>query len=355
MKKRVVLMCLLLVSSMMLTTAAVTAKKPENPGGGGGGGKTGPTGSIFFSMADDDGVGHVWTIDPDGSDLTKRTQRGKGVVSLSKETHNGHYWYVGLFAIEGETYDDGLPRQEIYAVRDDNTMGFQMTDDETMEFAPTDQGDQLMWVPGDAYISWAAKVWADQGDGTYAYEYGIYRAGVVYDTDGDVSGLGSPALVYDTGSYYDEYDEVYYPNVHGYNWNPEGDQLVIQMHDHYIYIDDVGGDSPEQLTDGWAPRWSPDGAKILFGRSKEILAIGVDGTGETSLEKVSDTHIHIVRGIWVPRWSPDGKYVVYTVYEHNIRNWGLKTTMYTVKSDGSGASSVSGLNIGTTKVSMDWR
>jgi len=351
-------MCLIFIGTILTASTAVVAPKPEKPGkpGGGGGGGPTPTGTIFFGMADENDDGYVWTIAPDGSDLTKQTRSGDGVVSLSWKTHNGHYWYVGLVAINGETYHDGLPRQEIYAIRDDNTMGFFMTDDEDMAFAPTDQGEQLLWVSGDIYISWVGKVWTDQGGGTYAYDdYGIYRAEVEYDANGDVSGLGDPEFVYDTASYYDEYDELYYPNVHGYDWNPDGDKLVIQMHDNYIYIDSIYGDSPTQLTNGWAPKWSPDGTKILFGRSQEILVIGVDGTGETSLEKVSNTQHFIVRGIWGHEWSPDSNYVVYTIWEHNLHNWGFKTTMYTIKSDGSGRSSISGLSVSITKVSRDWR
>ncbi|MCK5254058.1 MAG: PD40 domain-containing protein [Thermoplasmata archaeon] len=357
-KKLAVLICLLLVSSMVLTTAAVSAAKPDKPdkpGKPGGGDGTGPTGTIFFHMYDDNDDLYIWTVEPDGSSLTKQNLLVAGVGSLSWKTHDEHYWYVGLVAIGGDPYPDGQPRQEIYAIRDDNTMGFQITDDEDMAFSSPDwAGSQPIWVPGDVYISWVGKVWTEQDDGTYAYAgYGIYRAEVQY-TNGDVSGLGDPVLVYDTGSYYDEYNDVYHPNVHGYDWNPEGDELAIQMHDNYIYIDSIDGDSPTQLVNGWAPKWSPDGTMIAFGRSKEILVIDVDGTDETSLKLVSNTK-STVRGIWGHEWSPDSKYVMYTIWERNLHKWGQKTTMYTIEPDGSGRSSISGLSIGTWKYSRDWR
>ena len=356
-RKAAVFMCLILVSSMMLTTAAVSAKKPDKPPGKpGGGDDTGPTGTIFFHMYDDNDDLYIWTIEPDGTDKTKENLIVSGVQSLSWEMHNGHYWYVGLITITGETYPDGLPRQELYAIRDDNTMGFQMTDDEDMAFSPTDQGEQLLWVPGDVYLSWVGKVWTDLGGGTYTCDgYGIYRAEVQYDNDGDVSGLGDPDFVYDTGSYYDEYDDVDYPNVHGYDWSPDGDEIAIQMHDNYIYIDSIDGDSPTQLVSGFGPKWSPDGTRIAFERSKEILVIDVDGTDETSLEKVSNTRITTVRGVWGYEWSPDGKYVVYTIWEHNLHNWGQKTKMYTIEPDGSGRSSISGTLVRTWNYSRDSR
>ncbi len=356
-KKLAVLICLLLVSSMVLTTAAVSAVKPEKPdkpGKPGGGGGTGPTGTIFFHMYDDNDDLYIWTVEPDGSSLTKQNLLVAGVGSLSWKTHNGHYWYVGFVAIDGETYRDGQPRLEIYAIRDDNTMGFQMTDDEDMAFPSTDNGEQLLWVPGDVYISWVGKAWTEQDDGTYAYDdYGIYRAEVQYD-NGDVSGLGDPDFVYDTGSYYDEYDDVHYPNVHEYDWNPDGDEIALQMHDNYIYIDTIDGDSPTQLVNGWGPKWSPDGTKIAFGRSKEILVIDVDGTDETSLVKVKGNQ-GTFKGVEGYEWSPDGKYVVYTTWEVGRATWNWKTTMYTIKPDGSGRSSISGLSVGTYKYSRDWR
>ena len=344
--------CLLFVGTILTASAVVVAKRPENPGGGGGGG---PTGTIFFNMYDNNDDLYIWTISPDGSGLTKQNLMVDGVQSLSWKTHNEHYWYVGLVAIDGETYNDGLPRQEIYAIRDDNNMGFFMTDDEDMAFAPTDPGEQLLWVPGDEYISWVGKVWTDQGGGTYAYDdYGIYRAEVEYDENGEVSGLGEPEFVYNTGFYYDKSDDTYVPDIYEYSWNPDGDQIAFNMHDGYIYIDSIHGDTPTQLTNGGQPKWSPDGTKIAFGRHQEILVINVDGTDETSLEKVKTSQGSFT-GIHGHDWSPDSKYLLYTIWVIGRATWNKKTTMYTIEPDGSGRSSISGLSVSTWKSSRDWR
>ncbi len=355
MKKTTMLVCVLLVSTMMLTTAAVTAKKPENPGGGGGGKDTGPTGTIFFGMWDDNDVFYIWTIDPDGSGMAKRTMYVEEVQVLSNKTHNGHYWYIGLVAIEGETYQDGIPRQEIFAIRDDNTLGLQMTTDEDMAFA-YQQGENLCWVPGDAYISWAGKVWADQGDGTYAYEdYGIYRAEVQYDTDGDVSGLGDPVFVYDTGSCYQENRDAYVPDIYGYSWNPEGDGIAFRSSDGYIHIDSVPtSGSPTALVEGYQPAWSPDGTKVSFTRYQEVLVIDVDGTDETSLVKVKGNQ-GTFKGVDSPDWSPDGEYLVYSTWEVGRATWNWKHSMYTIKADGTDRSLITGFSVYTYKYSRDWR
>lgn len=355
MKKTAVLMCLLLVSSMMLTTAAVSAKKPDKPPGGGG---SDATGRIFFHMYDDNDDLYIYSIDPDGGNKVKENLIVPGIQSLSWEKHNGHYWYVGLISITDETYPNGEPRYEIYAIRDDNTMGFQMTDDENMAFPTTNWGGQPKWVPGDDSISWVASYWTPVTGGSPTQgSYGIYTAEVEYDISGNVAGLGDPSFDYDAGYYHysTETEDLYYPDVRGYDWSPDLDEIVFQRTGGYIYIDSVPeSSSPTQLVQGYGPKWSPDGTMIAFGRSHEISVINVDGTGEVNLVTVKNTK-GAFKNVWAYHWSPDSEYLVFTIYERNRHTWASKTTIYTIEPDGTGKSAISGLSIGVWKYSRDWR
>jgi hypothetical protein len=355
MKRRAVLMCILLVSSMLLTTAAVTAKKPENPGGGGGGGDTGPTGTIFYEAPDDSGTSYIWTMDADGSNKATLAEGSAYYQSLSWEKHNGQYWYLRFVIIEGPSHPDGQERYEIEAFKDDNTGSVTIYSDASMAYQRLNWCDAPFWVPGDEYISWAGKTWTDNGDGTFSEgSFGVYKAKVEYSTNGDITGVEDPVLVYETGYFYDDYEGINYPDLAMFSWNPSGNQLALHM-EGGIYIDSVpAGTSPTYLTDGGWPQWSPDGSKIGFFRTKEILVINTDGSGLKSLVKVKTTK-GAFHDIFHFTWSPDGKYIVYTLHERNRQTWDQKTYMYTIGSDGSDNTKISGFDATVWKVSKAWR
>ena len=347
MKRRAVLMCVILVSSVMLTAAAVTAKKPEPDDG--------PTGSIFYHMDDDNGDLYIWTISPDGSSKSKQNPVVIGYEALSWEKHNGHYWYIYSLEVDDSTYPDGQPVKELYAIRDDDTGNFKLIIDWSYAIVPY-PWNVYMWVPGDDYISWVGKRWTDNGDGTYSEgSYGIYRAEVKYAANGDVSGIGNPAFVYDTGSWYDSDGDQYYTDCQDHYWNPSGDKVAYTQVDTNLYVDSVpAGTSPTKLVQGYEPKWSPDGKKIAFTRSKEILVIDVDGTGLTSIAKTKSNG-GAFKNVWAHEWSPDSKYLVYTAYEQSWNTWATKSNMYTIKADGSGESKIGGLALDEWKYSRDWR
>ncbi len=296
-RKTLVFVCLLVIALMVASTVPVGAKKPPP--------KTTPEGTLYIQYPDSD-INWVWSMDTDGTNMAKEHSYKGEYFSMSRSQHGGDWWYVGWKAVGG-SYPDGEPRWELFAESDDGQTK-QLTDDANMEVNRL--GIKPVWGLDDDTVTW---------------------------------------------SYYDEDDDVYYPDIWGYDWNLAGDKIAFQRHDGYLYFDSVPtGGSPTQLVKGYLPKLSPDGTKVAFGRYLEILVIDVDGTDETSLVKVK-TNKGTFKGVQGYEWSPDGKYVVYTKWEVGRATWNWKATMYTIKPDGSGSSSISGLSVSDWKNSRDWR
>ncbi len=346
-KKLTVMVCLLLVCSVVLTTAPAWAKKPDKPPDQG----ADPTGTIFFNYN-----GDIWTMDADGSGRTKQIAWSESYKTLSWEKHGGHYWYLGYCDIEGETYPDGVQRREIFAFRDDATKTVQLTNDASL--ASSKYSGTPAWAFGDDFISWSAKQWeADTGSGQYVSKYGIYKAPIAVDSNGDLTGLGDePELVYDTGSWQCPSDGLYYPDSRVHRWAPDNTRLVHMRAGHELYVVDTGTGSESYLTTGYTPGWSPEGSKILFTLKDDLRIINPDGTGEKVLVATRDT------GGWYddvkgPAWSPDGNYIVYTDFQWARHDFTVqKTDIYIIEIDGSDKTCLTrNLPQGTHKQSRDWR
>jgi WD40 repeat protein len=119
-------------------------------------------------------------------------------------------------------------------------------------------------------------------------------------------------------------------------WAPDG-QTIAWAHDPgQIWLMRPDGREQRKLTDGLMPRWSPNGASLVFWRDGSIYVIGRDGTGERQVTagnfatwSPDGQRLAFVRGndVWTvngdgsaekrltndglasdrPEWSPDGK------------------------------------------------
>jgi dipeptidyl aminopeptidase/acylaminoacyl peptidase len=76
----------------------------------------------------------------------------------------------------------------------------------------------------------------------------------------------------------------------------------------------AAGGTPERLTkaDGYDayPDYSPDGTRIVFGRSDGLYVMDADGT---------NAHRILQGGWFTPRWSPDGRRIAYTTFDDSYR------------------------------------
>ena len=77
----------------------------------------------------------------------------------------GQRWFLQLREIVGDSYPSGLPRRELFAVREDDGEAFtvQLTDQPDLEPLPEGSASLfwgfVRWGIGDAEISWIARRW----------------------------------------------------------------------------------------------------------------------------------------------------------------------------------------------------
>ena len=124
--------------------------------------------------------------------------------------------------------------------------------------------------------------------------------------------------------------------------SPDGTQLVFAVSQtnpttgepqHDLYIVNRNGMNMRWLTrtDGveQEPKWSPDGAKILFtgivGGRSDLFVINPDGTGLTNLTSAIDN----LSNIRHPAWSRDGNFIAFTGAA------GTKHSIYMIDANGS--------------------
>lgn len=103
-------------------------------------------------------------------------------------------------------------------------------------------------------------------------------------------------------------------------WSPNGHQLAIRR-DTHIYLIDLDGSSPIQLTFGSAgfnqmASWSPDGKQLAFLSTREgypsVFVMDVDGSDQVNLTPKPD---EILASAWssrAPGWSRNGQYIYFT-------------------------------------------
>jgi len=116
----------------------------------------------------------------------------------------------------------------------------------------------------------------------------------------------------------------------------------------------VNGTNVQQIThtagDEWSPSWSPDGNNILFGyssdgnyASNEIIKMNSDNTGRQQLT---------INNSWdgMPRWSRDGSRICYASDISAYQHWEV----YIMNNDGSNIKRVTNTSSDATAISPVW-
>jgi hypothetical protein len=251
--------------------------------GGGGGGSAGGTGggTIYFINGAGGGynTNYMWSMNSDGSNVSQLNYWGVFNVP-SRALHNSHRWYLTTLTIPNETYPNGTPRMEVFAIRGDydsvvnnnSETRVQLTNDPNLQ--PLFGWFQGMhWTPGDTKISFKARRW----DGSTPVEGGLYIANLVYRADGNITGIatqpGSPAL----GFALDENDM---PAIGRFSWGSSSTQVAyIDVPETGIWIANLSTGTRTRIYSGGVGYldWSQDGSKFVFG-SGTVRSMKSNGT-----------------------------------------------------------------------------
>jgi TolB protein len=122
-------------------------------------------------------------------------------------------------------------------------------------------------------------------------------------------------------------------------FSPDGSHVAFESKGN-LFIMSVGGSTPVPLTDGYDMAWSPDGSKLAFTRVVTVSKSGYDVQGifvvntecvDNQTDCKSSTTL-LGRGR-SPRWSPEGARIVFSDIDDDSF---LKGNIYVMNSDGSG-------------------
>ena len=271
-------------------------------------------GKLAF-VADAAGKPQVFTIKPDGTGLTRLTNRPNGVVEY------GLAWSPdasSLLIILGGSHD------LIYKAD---------TDGATLRrLSPRCAGNCL----GDSsptYSRSGAKIAFERAFGPETND--TAAAVAIFTMNADGSGLNQLTQKKKPTSTED----------HGASWSPDGKRIAFQRYNttaqpaakSAIYLMNADGTHLRRLTprsiDASIPRWSRDGTRIAFNdyaedvpnKSANVYSIRPDGT---NLRKVT----HYTGGTkraFVNDWSPDGRQIVYHLIGNAVND------LYVVNADGT--------------------
>jgi dipeptidyl aminopeptidase/acylaminoacyl peptidase len=89
------------------------------------------------------------------------------------------------------------------------------------------------------------------------------------------------------------------------------------------------GSAVYSLTAGFAPAWSPDGARIAYECGQDLCAINADSTGFARLTLDAANNRH-------PTWSPDGSRIAFAATHASSVPSVFETDLYVMAANGSG-------------------
>ena len=129
------------------------------------------------------------------------------------------------------------------------------------------------------------------------------------------------------------------------SWSPDGTRIAFNSNltgDHFMYITEADGSNVVDLSgagEGWQVDWSPDGRFLLFTSHRDhpdnytdVYVMRPDG---------SDIHRLTDQRAYTPAWSPDGKHIVFSA-----------PGLFVMNPDGNGVTPVP-TDVGETSL-PDW-
>jgi hypothetical protein len=304
MKTKTLLITLLCAPLLVIGVTASAAHPPPDTGGG----------TLYFIGPRDgaQGGGSQW-MRAMNSDGTNNRQLGFGLYgNPSIALHGGLRWFLYHQDIPGVYNPDGSQKFELFVLRGDFDGNFnnngatrvQLTNDIDLQM----QSWSPAWVNGDQKISFKARRWYNGA----VVEGGIYTASLVFDANGNITGLAAlpttPAIAFPL---VETNPGDFWPAFADYSWAPAGDKVVYTaIGNTDLWVADLLGSPHQRIFTGYAlaPQWSPDGSKIAFTSSgSSISTIKPNGTQfRVIISPISN---------WTafrPYWSPGSNFIAFT-------------------------------------------
>ncbi len=255
------------------------------------------TGGVIVFSSYRNGESEIFTMNPDGSNLTQLT--------YNENRNSRPDW---SFSGERIAYVSRIGYRYNYDIHSMNADGSGVqrvnrdTDSFESEPAWSPDGTQLAFISNRSII-----------ENTFDGRFNIF----ILDT-----ASGTQRLLSDFGGSNSSPD-----------WSPDGTKIAFQSTvDENLEIYTISPDGTDliNLTNNpasdYTPAWSPDGSKIAFvsdrNGNEDIFVMDADGS---NVIQVTTTPSYD-KG---PAWSPDGKFLVY------YANWGLNNEVYVIRADGS--------------------
>jgi dipeptidyl aminopeptidase/acylaminoacyl peptidase len=258
----------------LAATGLVTLAAPAQAAFPGGNGR------IYFVDQSTDPDKEIYSINPDGTGLTKLTDNADDDSNAAVNAANTRVAFT-RFA------DSAL---QVWTMNVDGSAQTRLTDgpgvrDAAIDWSP--DGTRIVYTAGNGRLTVVA------ADGSGSTEFGV--------------GGSAPA------------------------WSPDGTKIAYSSSGNISTVD-ADGTGETQLTSftgadrGNKPDWSPDGSRIAFGFSgaaQQIHVMNADGGGQADLSQDSTSS-------GAPYWSPDGTKIAYT----------SDGNPFTMNADGSGKSAL---------------
>ncbi len=247
---------------------------------------------IVFS-SDRDGDNEIYTVDTDGTGLTKLTNNTIGDYEPE--------WSPLGNKIAFSSNQDG--NQEIYIMNDDGTNRVRLTDNPAHDWDPawSPDGSKIAFISDRDGIS---QLWEMQSNGNNPEKVSLIAAAFpAYSPDGSTIAFVSPNTAPQTDTVYIiSSDRSYLKEViSGHDlgkiaWSPDGLQIAVPgtMQSTLVIFNTDGSQSHSYNRGKYDPTWSPDGNMICYfdcSTTPPGLVVAYDdNSGRIQITNTIDSH-----------------------------------------------------------------